>query len=145
MSRLRAKFFKDEDTAKDMIQISWVGEATSLIRKVTPADVNRFPSEWAAYESGQSEVEVVGTPLTEVPGIDKNLAMGLRLKGVRTVEELAALDEAASKGLGMGIFTFSKSARNLLAARELEAMKAMQAEAPRRGRPPKTEAETVAA
>ena len=69
-----------------------------------------------------------------VPGIDKGLAMSLRLRGVRTAEELAGLDEAAAKGLGMGIYTFGKAARNLLAAKKLEALEALQAEAPRRRR-----------
>ena len=69
-----------------------------------------------------------------MPGIDKGLAMALRLKGVRTAEELAGLDEAAAKGLGMGIYTFGKAARNLLAAKKLEALEALQAEAPNRRR-----------
>ena len=138
-TKLRGKFFRDEDTGRDMIEISWIGEGTTLIRKVTPEDVKMFPREWEHHERGTGELEIKGTPLVEVPGIDKALAMGLRLKGVRTAEELAGLDEAAAKGLGMGIYTFSKAAKNLLAAKRLEAMEALQADAPRRGRPPKSD------
>lgn len=141
-SKLRAKFFKDDDTKLDMVEISWIGEGQTLIRKATPQDVARFPLEWQAHEAGKGEIEIKGTPLTEVPGIDKGLAMALRLKGVRTAEELAGLDEAAAKGLGMGIYTFGKAARNLLAAKKLEALEALQAEAPKRRR---TEADQPAA
>jgi predicted RecB family nuclease len=74
-----------------------------------------------------------------VPGIDKDKAMQLKLKGVRTAEELAALDDAACNAVGMGTLTFRKIARLLLQTKKLEA----EAEMPRRGRPPKTDAEPV--
>jgi hypothetical protein len=133
-TKLRAKFFKDDDTGLDMLEISWIGEGQTLIRKVTPEDVAKFPLEWQAHENGKGEVEIKGTSLLEVPGIDKGMAMALRLKGVRTAEELAGLDEASAKSLGMGVFTFGKAARNLLAAKRLEALEALQAEAPKRRR-----------
>lgn len=141
MNKLRAKFFKDD--ARDMVEISIIGDPNTLIRRVTPEDVARFTPEWDAYQAGETEVQIVGTPLTDVPGIDKGAALALKLKGVRTAEELAALDEAASKGLGMGVFTFSKSAQLLLKARQYDALEADTA--PRRGpgRPPK-QAEPVA-
>lgn len=134
--KLRGKFFKDDVTGRDMIEIRIVGDPSTLISKVQPEHVVKFAREWEAYQQGNTEVDVGGTPLTEVPGIDRNLAMALKLKGVRNAEELAALDEAGSKNLGMGILTASKAAKNLVRMKELEAMQALMAEAPRRGRPP---------
>ena len=106
-----------------------------------------FPREWEAYQSGQTEIKIEGTPLTEVPGIDRNLALALKLKGVRTAEELAALDEAAATGLGMNMRTFVSSAKNLVKIKAYEKQEAAQAamlaaveeDKPRRGRPPKVE------
>lgn len=145
MSKLRAKFFKDDTTNADMVEITMIGDPNTLIERVTPKRVAQFPQDWAAYEQGKGEVEVIGTPLLDVPGVSRDMAMGLKLKGVRTAEELAALDEAASKALGMGIYTMSKIARNMLAAKRLDALEAQAAEAPRRGRPPKAETHEAAA
>lgn len=135
--KLRGKFFKDDATGRDMIEIRIVGDPSTLISKVQPEHVVKFAREWEAYQQGATEVDVGGTPITEVPGVDRNVALALKLKGVRNAEELAALDEAAAKGLGMGIFTMSKAAKQLVRLKELEAMQSMLADAPRRGRPPK--------
>lgn len=137
--KVRAKFFKGE-TGRDYVEISIISDPNTVIRKVGPEDTIRFSREWEAYSANGGEVEVVGTPLTDVPGIDRNVALGYRLKGVRTAEELAALDEAAAKGLGMGGLTFWNGAKNLIRLRELEALQALAAEAPAKrgpGRPPK--------
>lgn len=137
-SKVRAKFFKGE-TGLDYVELSIIGDPNTVIRKVGPADTVRFPKEWEAYSAGNGELPVEGTPLTDIPGIDANVSLGLRLKGVRTAEELAGLDEGAAKALGMGMWTFCQNARNMLKLREMEAMQEMVAAAPRRGRPPKSD------
>lgn len=128
--RLRAKFFRDEFTNRDMIEIKIIGDPNTHVTKVDPSHIAKWPDEWRAYEQGKAEVEVVGTPLQEVPGITRELAMGLKLKGVRTAEELAALDNEAAKQLGPGLMTLAKVARLMLQAKELEAIKAV----PKRGK-----------
>lgn len=139
--KLRATFFKDDALGRDMVEIKMIGDPNTFIRKVTPEDVLKFPREWEAYQAGAKEVDVGGTPITEVPGVDRNLALALKLKGVRNAEELAALDEAAAKGLGMGIYTMSRTARLLIAAKRQEAMDALVETQVKRGpgRPPKSE------
>lgn len=122
MSKLRAKFFKDGN--KDMVEVSIVGDPCTMIRRVKPQDETDFPHEWAAYFSGQGHVDVGGTPLTDVPGITAPMATAYRLKGVRNAEELAALDDAAIRTLGMNALAFRLAAQNLLAARELAELKA---------------------
>ncbi len=143
--KLRATFFKDDVTGRDMVVVKIIGDTSTSIRKVTPEDIMKFPRDWENYQAGNKEVDVGGTALTEVPGVDRNLALALKLKGVRNAEELAALDEAAAKGLGMGIYTMSRTARLLIAAKRTEALDAVVQEAPRRGRPPKTEQPEAAA
>jgi hypothetical protein len=142
--KLRGKFFKDDMTGRDMIEIRAIGDPNSFISKVEPEHVVKFAREWEAYQQGATEVDVGGTSILEVPGVDRNLAMALKLKGVRNAEELAALDESAAKNLGMGILTASKAAKNLVRMKELEAMQALMAEGPRRGRPPNPKPDDIA-
>lgn len=140
--KIRAKFFKnDMDVA--YVEIAIVGDPNTVIRKVTPEDAARFKAEWAAFEQGLETVPIVGTPLSEVPGVDKDASLQLRLKGVRTAEELAGLDEGAAIALGMGGLTFWKAAKLLIRAQEAEKLQTMMSEPPRRGRPPKTETEGI--
>lgn len=143
--KLRAKFFKDDTTGRDMVEIKIIGDPSTWMGKATPEHIAKFPKDWEAYQAGEKEVDVGGTALTEVPGVDRNLALALKLKGVRNAEELAGLDEAAAKGLGMGMYTLAKTAKLLLAAKRTEALDAVVQEAPRRGRPPKTEQPEAAA
>jgi hypothetical protein len=147
VNKLRAKFFRDEEANRDMIEIKIIGDPNTLIRKVSPQDVERWPNEWSGYQAGKAEIEVKGTSLMEVPGIDKGRALAFKLQGVRTAEELAGLDEAAAKGLGLGTWTLVRVAKAFLAERRLEALEAMAADAPKRGpgRPPKTDQPEAAA
>jgi hypothetical protein len=141
MSKLRVKFFKDE--GRDYAETTIIGDPNTLIEKVNEWHVKTFPREWEAYQRDGGEVHVQGTPLTEVPGIDRNVALSLKLKGVRVAEELAALDDGAAQGLGMGMMTFIKSARLLMKAKAAEAQLEVIAAAEQikrgPGRPPKTE------
>lgn len=157
-SPLRATFYKDPDGKRDLIEIRVVGDTNSIIHKVKPEHVEQFPREWEAYQLRQQrepEPEVNGTSLLEVPGIDRNAAAKLKMFHVRTAEELAALDEAQARALGMSGLTFWNAAKNLVKLRRLEKMQAVldahetkadepePAQAPRRGRPPKVTTEEV--
>lgn len=151
-SLLRAEFFKDVDGQRDMVELKIVGDPNTLIKKVTPELAGRFPREWEAYQAKNEVIHVEGTSLLEVPGVDRNAAATLRMHGVRTAEELAALDEAQARALGLGGLTFWKAAKNLIKLQRLEKMEAlMNAPVPesssfnsayekrKPGRPPKTE------
>lgn len=124
MGKTRAQFYKDEFTGRDMVRIWAVGDQGDIHQKVTPDHIARFPADWAAYEQGKGEVEIAGTPLIEVPGVDKHIATALKLKHVRTAEELAALDDAAAQTVGLNGRTLVKAAKNLLLAKKYEALEA---------------------
>jgi hypothetical protein len=118
---------------------------------VTPDVAAKFPREWESYQSSNESIAIPGTPLTEVPGVDRNAAANLKMQGVRVAEELAALDEAHAKALGLGGITFWKAAKNLIKLKQLEAMQSVmeahqakvaapvEDEPKRRGRPPKVD------
>jgi hypothetical protein len=128
LGKVRATFFRCDETSRDMVELKIVGDPNSLIRKVQPKDINAYPHEWAAYEAGKGTIEVHGTPLTEIPGVERDAAQRLKLHGVRTVEELASLDEAAAKSIGLGGLTWWKSAKLLLQAKRAEALDALTAD-----------------
>ncbi len=143
-SPIRAYFYKDVDGKRDLCEIKVVADTlSSHIVKVTPEIAAQFPKDWEDYQNKTQETPTIvdGTPLTEVPGVDRNAAVSLKMHGVRNAEELAGLDEAQARSLGLGGLTFWRAAQNLIKLRHLEAMQAVLDQAPKRGpgRPPKTE------
>ena len=148
-SKLRAVFFAGEPLpdgrVPDMVEIKIVGDPNTVIRMVGPKDLDEWPSEWSAYQGGKSHIDVGGTLLTEVPGITRDTATALRLKGVRNVEELAALDDAACKSLGMQGLAWRRAASLILKEKELDELKADREARRGPGRPPKTPDQVAAA
>lgn len=134
--KVRATFIRDGD--RDMVELKIIGDLNTFLSKVMPEHVQKWPREWAAYQAGKSEVEIKGTPLTDVPGIDRGQAMAYKLNNVRTAEELADLDDAACRGLGMGALTHRKAAQMLLKLNALQAAQ-VEDEPVKRGRPRKDE------
>jgi hypothetical protein len=112
MSNIRAEFYTANNST--WVRIKIIGDPNEVERKVKDEDKARFPKEWTAFEAGQKAPEPEGTPLTEIEGITEQVAAAYRIKGVRTVEELAVLDDGALKGLGMGSLTHRTAARDLL-------------------------------
>jgi len=127
VSNQRAWFFLDPDGKTHRVEITTVGDPNTSIQKVTPDHIARWPREWAEFQTGNTSIEVPGTNLLEVPGIDRVAAMRLKLKGVRVVEELANLNDAAASSLGMGGITMRDSAKQLLELRRLQKLEALMA------------------
>lgn len=123
MSNLRAEFYTASNST--WVRIKIVGDPNEVERKARDEDKARFAREWAAFEAGQITPEPEGTPLTEIEDFTEQMAAAYRAKGVRTVEELAALDDGALKGLGMGALTNRKAAQALLAERQGQALAAV--------------------
>lgn len=112
MSNLRAKFWNERNS--DWIEIKIIGDDSTVIRKVQPQDKKNFEAEWRAFK-GSEEVEVKGTPLTDVKGIGEALAEKLIHNGIRTAEELAETpDGALPKAVGMGAYSIRKEAKKLI-------------------------------
>lgn len=123
MSNLRAEFYEAKSSL--WVRIKIIGDPNEVERKATDLDKARFSKEWAAYESGKAPPEPDGTPLTDLEHVTDAVAATYRAKGVRTVEELAALDDGAMKGLGMGAITNRKAAQALVAEKQGQAIAAL--------------------
>lgn len=117
---VRARFYKEGNTV--WLEETVVASKDSLAMKARPEHIQKWPREYEAFTQGQDEVDVGGIPLTEVPGITRELAKQYKLKGVRNAEELAALTDAGCSALGTGALTARKAAQNLLKAMQADVL-----------------------
>ena len=112
MSNVRANFYNENKV--DYIEISIIGDQSTVVRKVTEQDKQRFKSDWDGYRKAE-DVVVEGMPLTDVKGIGAKLAKKLESNGIRTAEELAEMpDGALPLAVGMGGMTIRKEAQAML-------------------------------
>lgn len=130
----RPTFFYDG--TRDMVEIvSITDNKATVIKKVTPEVVAQFPREWEAYKEKRPSTDVGGTPLTDVPGLDRNMIMVLSLRGIRNAEELAALPDSMCLQIGLGTLNAARTARLLIKANAMDAEPAKRGP----GRPRKDE------
>lgn len=145
MSDVRAEFYEHND--QNWVRISIVGDPNVVERKARGEDAERFQLEWDAFQSGQEAVPK-GTDLMELPQMNEARARDLKVKGIRTVEELAGASDMAVSRIGVGGVDLRKAAIFMVQARERQAVKAIAdaqpvADKPRRGRPPKEKDEAA--
>jgi flagellar capping protein FliD len=123
-SNLRVKFTRNEDTGVVMIEVANLSSKDVYVAKAQAEHIKQYPAEYDAFEKGSPVVDVGGTPLTDVPGVNKEIAKAYRLKGVRNAEELAALSDAACSQMGTGVLAARKSAQLLLRANQADVLQA---------------------
>lgn len=75
-----------------------------------PADKNRFPRQWAAFEA-QKEQTADGTPLAEWPMVTGSQVMEMKAMHVHTVDALASLSDSAIQNLGIGALGLREKAK----------------------------------
>jgi hypothetical protein len=79
---------------------------------------NAIKPHYEAWKKGQ-EVTLEGTPLAAWNGVSKELADLLRMKGVRTVEEIAALTDTHKQTMGIqGLHDTIENAKRWLTAQD---------------------------
>ena len=95
------------------------------------ADIDRaaangsYPAEWAkhfrekfnAYKAGQSEPEL-GLSVRQWPSLSKSQVENLLAAGVRTVEDVASMNEPTMQRVGMGSRELKSKAKTYLETRE---------------------------
>lgn len=113
-----AHFYRENGA--DYVRIGFVGEKDTIIKKVSPEHMEKFRKEWNAYCDGVPLAKRVGTPLTDVPNLNQEVAESYILRNVHTAEELAALSDGTCQNLGHGTLTFRNEARKLIEKRKLQ-------------------------
>lgn len=98
----------------DFVRIQTPGDTrTSVYRKATDKDKERFPKAWNAYQQGLEAPEE-GTPITQWPQVSAAQARELTHVHVRTVESLAALSDSSIQRMGPGYQQLRQQARHYL-------------------------------
>lgn len=83
--------FKD----REYIEIVAAGNSNNIIRRpVSDMDRGRFRQAYAKFKEGDTE-QLIGTPLTEVPWVSRSQCEELAYIKVRTLEQLAQVNDAA--------------------------------------------------
>lgn len=83
----------------------------------TNDDAARFPRQWAAFKAGEEQT-VAGSPLSLLFPQSPATVDNLNRCGIRTVEMLAAANDAALQEMGMGARSFQEKAKAYLANAE---------------------------
>src|SRR6266576_3397047 len=89
-----------------------VMQYTIPVNKVTDADRAEFPREYEAFKKG-IEPALVGTPIEAWPQLNRAMVTELRALGIRTVEEIAGLDDRGTQR-AMGLMGLRNLARAYL-------------------------------
>jgi len=107
---------------KDVVYIEIVsaGNSTNIIRRpVTDMDRRRFRKQHEMFLAG-SEDQLVGTPLVEVPWITRSQVEELHYLKVRTLENLASLNDAVCTNIP-GMFELKRKAAAYIAKASADA------------------------
>lgn len=113
-----------------MVRIYWSGNAKSELHcpahdrsdrynlledrtKVWLTWAEAFPKQWEAFNAGHSQ-DAAGTPISELPFLTEARRKELRAVNIRTAEQLAALSDATTAKLGMGISDLRRKAQAFL-------------------------------
>ena len=97
---------------REYIDIRVPGQRDSVVRPATPRDKERFPRHYAAFQQ-RIEMPVGGTPLIEWPAITRSLADELSFKNIKTVEQLAELNDNLMHNI-QGAQNFKQKAKDWL-------------------------------
>lgn len=105
----------------EFVEIIVPGNQTNRpVLKVTSIERQRFARQYKAWkESGSSEY-LEGTPLTEVPWITRSQVEELAYSRVRTLEQLASVDDLACQRM-MGLLDLRRKAQAALTRAEASA------------------------
>lgn len=85
----------------------------------------RYAKEYANYKQGKL-TPLIGTPLDEWAQISASQVETLKYHGLRTVEELSTLTDAALQSLGMGYFEIRKKALKFVESKKDVEMQSKQ-------------------
>lgn len=113
--------FKSEQEGRDIYDdlehVSKIvaGSRDRIVRLATPEDKREYPEEYKRFKE-RTQNAVSGTPIRELPGIAESFAKEMEFFQVRTIEELAALDDNLIGRMGPGVREKITRAQGYLAA-----------------------------
>jgi len=98
---------------KEYVEIRFPGNRTDAVaRPATAADKARFPEHYKAFKD-RVDMPEVGTPLSEWPAISRSQAEELAFYHIKTVEQLASVNDAQGQKF-MGFNGLRQKAKEFL-------------------------------
>lgn len=104
----------------EYIDIRVPGQRDGVARPATARDKSRFPAHYQAFKN-RMEMPVDGTPLSEWPAISRSMADQLSFQNIKTVEQLADLNDNLM-GTVQGMIGFKQKAKDWLEATKDDAI-----------------------
>lgn len=101
---------------KEYIDIRIPGGQDTVVRPASSRDKERFPRHYAAFIQ-RVEAPTDGTPLSEWPVIDRALADQLSFMNIKTVEQLANLNDNLMGSI-MGAQSLKRKAKDWIESRK---------------------------
>jgi hypothetical protein len=98
----------------EVIDIRVPGSRDGAARPASPRDKQRFPQHYQAFKNRMESPED-GTPLSEWPAVSRSLAEQLSFQNIKTVEQLADLNDNLVSMIPAGQ-TFKQKAKDWLEA-----------------------------
>lgn len=99
---------------REYVEIMVVGErGFSAYEPVSDEHKQRWPEEYRAFKEGK-ESPLQGTPLAEWPTVTRSKVEELAFFHIRSVEDLAGVNDAQLQKLGMGARELREKARTFL-------------------------------
>lgn len=105
---------------RDFVEILIPGQRNAMAHEpVNPEHMTRWPTQFAAFKAGK-ELPLDGTPLANWPNprVTRSLVEELAYFNIRTVEDLAKVNDSHLQNLGMGAYELRKSAQMFLEVAE---------------------------
>jgi hypothetical protein len=114
--------FKSEEAGRpiyedrDHIRIIIPGDRNSIVERLaTDEDRKKYDEEYSLFKAGADEDgQMSGTPLSQWAAIRPALAKEFQAQNIRTVEQLASLNDSGKQAFGMGALEWSAKARAYL-------------------------------
>lgn len=101
---------------REYVEIIIPGQRNSMaVEPVSDEHKSRWPREYAAFKLGM-ELPTTGTPLATWPHpqVTKSMVENLAYLNIRTVEDMAGLNDANLQNVGMGAYELRKAAQTFL-------------------------------
>lgn len=87
---------------REYIEIKIKGQPKQVVvEEVNAKHRQKFTIAYAAFQANR-ELPLVGTPIEQLPGIGPSLAATLKTFGVRSIEDMAALNDIGIQNIGGG-------------------------------------------
>jgi len=104
-------------------EIRVLGEPDTVsgpVHKMQPDPRERFAPAWAKFQQDNASEGLVGTPLKEVPWLERGAVETLNYAGIKTLENLASVADGSLGNIPGGL-ALRKKARDMIAAAKNEA------------------------